>query len=182
MKPLPSLSSRRAVDVGDKVAARAVGVDALRVHESVERPELLRRGAGAGKRAAAKAAASEIFKTADFIPSLPLNFMQPPIQALAAWALQSRILPRVQEQEAIWPALIEQCVRAFCAICKPKDARSYLPHDPSPPQKEFSMADLSRLPITKKWPAKNPDRIQLYSASDAERGQGVDHARRNWSA
>ena len=30
-------------------------------------------------------------------------------------------------------------------------------------QNEFSMSDLSAFPITKRWPAKHPDRLQLYS-------------------
>src|SRR5690606_3811442 len=31
------------------------------------------------------------------------------------------------------------------------------------PQKRTAMAELSNFPITRKWPARHPDRIQLYS-------------------
>ena len=37
-------------------------------------------------------------------------------------------------------------------------------------------------PITAKWPPLHPERLQLYSATNAERGEGVDHARRDRSA
>jgi GSH-dependent disulfide-bond oxidoreductase len=36
------------------------------------------------------------------------------------------------------------------------------PNSPSPPQ-ELSLADLSSFPITRRWPAENPDILQLYS-------------------
>src|SRR6202522_4035269 len=32
-----------------------------------------------------------------------------------------------------------------------------------PPSSGFQMHDLSAFPITKKWPAQHPDRLQLYS-------------------
>src|SRR6202021_1815856 len=32
-----------------------------------------------------------------------------------------------------------------------------------PPSSGFQMHDLSAFPITKKWPARHPDRLQLYS-------------------
>ena len=38
------------------------------------------------------------------------------------------------------------------------------------------MADLSAFPINARWPAKNPDIIQLYSFADAERRQDIDRA------
>ena len=38
------------------------------------------------------------------------------------------------------------------------------------------MIDLSDFPITRKWPAKFPDRIQLYSLNIAQWRQGFDHA------
>src|SRR5690606_16942870 len=31
------------------------------------------------------------------------------------------------------------------------------------PEQEHDMADLSAFPITRRWPARHPDRIQLYS-------------------
>ena len=44
------------------------------------------------------------------------------------------------------------------------------------------MPDLSAFPITKRWPAKHPDRLAALFAADAERRQGLDHAGRDRAA
>ena len=44
------------------------------------------------------------------------------------------------------------------------------------------MTDLSDFEISRKWPAKHADRIQLYSLRDAQRHQGFGDAGRNGPA
>ena len=56
--------------------------------------------------------------------------------------------------------MIEQCVSM--PLFANRAAKTYLALT-HPAAKELSMTDLSAFPITKKWPAKNPDVIQLYS-------------------
>src|SRR5690242_7975357 len=51
-------------------------------------------------------------------------------------------------------------VRAGLVICS--FGRTLAPHR-KPSKEMHSMADLSAFPITRRWPAKHPDRLQLYS-------------------
>jgi len=44
------------------------------------------------------------------------------------------------------------------------------------------MSELSAFPVTRKWPARHPDRLQLYSLPTPNGVKSVDHARRDWTA
>ncbi|VTR16947.1 Uncharacterised protein [Serratia fonticola] len=41
------------------------------------------------------------------------------------------------------------------------------------------MSDINQFPIAKRWPAKHPERLQLYSLPTPNGGESLHHARRD---